>query len=224
MNEKLKAIIFDFDYTLGDSTEAIVISLNYALETMGYSLKSTEEISRTVGMKFSDICLELAGDDSAEIVDKLADYFVDKITKIVAEYSELYDGVKDILNSLKQKNYKTAIVTTKRCDQVYQILEKYDAMHLFDVIVGSDTVKAEKPDPKGMLFALDKLGVQKEEILYVGDSVVDAQTAENAGVKFAAVLTGTTSKEEHEKYDNVYIAENLKDIYRYIMEYEVYDL
>ena len=88
------------------------------------------------------------------------------------------------------------------------------------MIVGSDSVQAEKPDPKGLLKVLEDLNLKKEEVLYIGDSIVDAKTAENAGVKFAAVLTGTTSKEEHMNYKHEIITDNLEEVFRYIIDLE----
>ena len=84
-----------------------------------------------------------------------------------------------------------------------------------DMIVGAEDVKIEKPNPEGLLWAIEHLGVEKRKVLYVGDSLVDAQTAERAGVDFAGVLTGTTKKEAFTEYPSVCVAENM---------YEVYDL
>ena len=58
--------------------------------------------------------------------------------------------------------------------------------------------------------------LEKSEVLYVGDSFIDAKTAENAGVDFVAVLTGTTTKEEFDKYGHVFIGENVLDVYKYV--------
>ncbi len=60
----------------------------------------------------------------------------------------------------------------------------------------------------------------KEEVLYVGDSLVDAKTADNAKVKFAAVLTGTTTKDEFKGYNNIYIGQNIADVYKYVLALE----
>ena len=70
----------------------------------------------------------------------------------------------------------------------------------------------EKPDPEGLLWTVKHLHVEKEEVLYVGDSLVDAKTAENADIAFAAVLTGTTTKEEFHKHDLVYIGQGIKEV------------
>jgi len=69
-------------------------------------------------------------------------------------------------------------------------IKKGQTLQYFDVIVGGEDVAAHKPDPEGLLKAISMVGCQKEEVLFVGDSTVDARTAKNAGVDFVAVLTG----------------------------------
>lgn len=116
------------------------------------------------------------------------------------------------MSKLRENGYKIAIVTTKFHYRIEQILNKYNANELIDVIVGAEDVKVEKPNPEGLLWAIEHLGVDKKDVLYIGDSLVDAKTAENAKVKFAAVLTGTTSRAEFRNYNRVYIGKNVTDV------------
>jgi phosphoglycolate phosphatase len=75
-----------------------------------------------------------------------------------------------------------------------------------------------KPDPEGLLLAVEKLGVKTEDVLYIGDSYVDAMAAEAAGMKFAGVLTGTTTREEFEKYPRESISETVVEFCRALLE------
>lgn len=134
--------------------------------------------------------------------------------------TELYAGVKSVLQKLKAKGYMIAIVTTKFHYRIEQILNKFDANELVDIIVGADDVKTEKPNPEGLLSVIEDLGAMKEEVLYVGDSLVDAKTAENAKVKFVAVLTGTTGKDDFKSYHSMYIGKNISDVYEYVLTLE----
>ena len=118
---------------------------------------------------------------------------------------------------MQTKGYKTAIVTTKFHYRIEQILEKFDALELIDIIVGAEDVKIEKPDPEGLIRTMEQLGLQKDEVLFVGDSLVDATTAENAKVDFAAVLTGTTTRREFERHANVFIGNGVEAVYQYIL-------
>jgi phosphoglycolate phosphatase len=212
----LKAIIFDFDYTLGDSTDGIVLSVNYALENLGLSQKNREDIKKTIGLSLKDTYFALTSKTDVSEAEKFSKYFVEKADVVMVENTVIYDGVKEILRELKSDGYKIGIVTTKYRYRIEKILNRFQAADLVDLIVGSDDVKIEKPNPEGLLWAIDTLQLEKDEVLYVGDSVVDAKTAENAEVDFAGVLTGTTTKNDFAKYKNVFIGENMQAVYGYI--------
>ena len=83
---------------------------------------------------------------------------------------------------------------------------------MFDIIVGGEDVSAAKPSPEGVLMALDRLQVSREEVLYVGDSVVDAETARAAGVCFAGVTHGVTTAEELSAYPHRLVMDSLESL------------
>lgn len=213
-----KAIIFDFDYTLGDSTKGIALSINYALEQLGQGEKKIEDIKKTIGLSLKDTYFALTSRDDLNETEKFTKLFKEKADFIMVDNTQLYEGVKETLQKLKAKGYKLAIVTTKFHYRIEQILTKFNANELIDIIVGAEDVKVEKPNPEGLLWAIEHLEVTKEEVLYVGDSLVDARTAENAKVKFAAVLTGTTTKDEFANYKSVCIGDNISDVYKYVWD------
>lgn len=211
-----KAVIFDFDYTLGDSTNGIVLSINYALTQLGFPHQDIINIKKTIGLSLKDTYTTLTGNTDCGKAEQFAKHFKEKADEVMVDNTRLYDGVKEVLKKLKDNVFKTAIVTTKFHYRIDQILNKFDASGLIDMIIGAEDVKIEKPNPEGLLHAIDLLDVKSNKTLYVGDSIVDAKTAENADVAFAAVLTGTTSKENFEKYRHTYIGKDIRDIYTYI--------
>ena len=83
-----------------------------------------------------------------------------------------------------------------------------------DIVVGGEDVKAAKPSPEGVRFALEHLGSAPQETFYIGDSPVDAETACNAGVDFAGVLNGMTTAEELQAYPHKIIMRNLEELVR----------
>lgn len=214
----LHAIIFDFDYTLGDSTKGITLSVNYALRKLGYAEKSIESIKKTIGLSLKETYFTLTGKNDENESQLFSKYFKEKADQVMVDNTELYDGVKENLLRLKNEGYKLGIVTTKFHYRIEQILAKFDAHDLIDLIVGAEDVKIEKPNPEGLLWAVEHLKAEKSNVLYVGDSVVDARTAQNANVDFAGVLTGTTTREEFEEYPNLCIVENISQICNYISE------
>lgn len=108
-----KAVIFDFDYTLGDSTNGIILSANYALEKMGYKQAERERIRKTIGLSLPETYVALTGDKKPEKGEEFRSYFVEKADEIMTDNSELYPDAKKVLDFLKQNGIKVAVVTTK---------------------------------------------------------------------------------------------------------------
>ena len=209
----MKAIIFDFDYTLGDTTNGIVLSAQYALEQMGEEERTYEEIKKTIGLSLSETYKKLTGNMDEERADRFFDLFKEKADGVMVASAELYPGVKEMLVSLREQGYRLGIVTTKFAYRVRNIMKKFDAEELLDVVIGVGDVTKVKPDPEGLLLAVERLGVKKEDAIYVGDSYVDAKAAEAAEMKFAGVLTGNTTREEFEKYPHEAIEETVTVLY-----------
>ena len=213
-----KAVIFDFDYTLGDSTGGIVQSAIYALEKLGENSRTEIEIVKTIGLSLEETYEALTGKDSPENKKLFKKYFIEKADHVMVLSTELYKNTLTVLEKLKENGLKTAIVTTKFNSRIQSILKKFDASHLIDVIVGVENVENVKPHPEGLLLALDKLHIKKEEAYYVGDSHVDAKAAENAEIDFIGVLTGTTKKENFDRYKNVCICNDIKEVYNTVIK------
>ncbi len=213
---KYQAVIFDFDYTLGDSTEGIIESANYGLEALGYAPAPREDVRKTIGLSLVETYHALTGDaskDHAQIFDRS---FKEKADQVMVKNTSLYPGVIQMLEELKGKGLLLGIVTTKFHYRIDAILEKCRAEGYFDVIVGGEDVASMKPDPEGVFLALAAWKLEAGRVLYVGDSVVDAKTAKASGVDFAGVTTGTTSRGLLGQYPNVGIFQDLEEIRNFI--------
>lgn len=207
-----KAYIFDFDYTLGDSTDGIVQSVLYALSQLEDEPKTTEEIRKTIGLSLKETYFALTGSKNEERAEQFAAYFKEKADEVMVASTQIYEPVKEVFSFLREKGCKIGIVTTKYHYRIDAILAKFDMNDMVDIIVGGEDVKTPKPDPEGLLFAIEQLQLERTNILYVGDSIVDAETAEAAKVDFAGVLTGTTSAEDFAKYRNICIVDDLYEL------------
>ncbi len=216
MVDMYKAVIFDFDFTLGDSSNGIIECTNYALKTMGFPERTPEDIKKTIGLSLSEMFFLLGNADSTDKADEFVKLYRDKADVAITASTMLYDGVLDVLRELRSLGIRCGIVTTKFHYRIDHILDKFSAANLIDIIIGGDDVLLEKPSPEGLLKAMEMLGVGKNEVLYVGDSLVDAKTAQSAGVDFAAVLTGVTR--DFSEYDNVFIGENLSRVLDFVIK------
>lgn len=210
-----KAVIFDYDFTLGDSAHGIAVSCNYALGKLGFPKKTGDEIRRTVGLSLKEVFRTLTGSDDEDAAERFTALFRECADKVITESAVMYEDALPTLSELRRLGIKTAIVTSKFHYRIDEILRKFNAESLIGEIVGGDDVTREKPDPEGLHKAIKALGADKKEVLYVGDCLVDAKAAQSAGVDFAAVLTGTTT--DFSDYDNVFIGRNLHEVLNFVI-------
>lgn len=216
MADMYKAVIFDFDFTLGDSSDGIIECTNYALKTMGFPERTSEAIKKTIGLSLSEMFFLLGNADSTDKADEFARLYKEKADVVITARTTLYDGVLDVLRKLRSLEIRCGIVTTKFHYRIDHILDKFSAADLIDIIIGGDDVLLEKPSPEGLLKAIETFGMDKRDVLYVGDSLVDAKAAQSAEVDFAAVLTGTTT--DFSEYDNVFIGNNLSEVLDFVIK------
>lgn len=207
-----RSVIFDFDYTLGDSTEGIILSVNSALVKMGQKEAGREAIRRTIGLSLQETYTALTGEEQPERREEFRSHFIKKADEVMTASSELYPDAGTILEYLKENKVKVAIVTTKFDYRIEGILEKCHAREYVSMIVGGNNVANPKPDPEGTRKVLREWNLSREEVLYVGDSLVDAETAKRAGVPFAAVTTGTTGAGEFKAYDCMGVFGSLSEL------------
>ena len=210
------AVIFDFDFTLGDSARGIRLCVNDALRRLGYEPGEPDAIRKTIGLSLKDTFTALTGSGNEPEAKLFSGFFKEKADDVMVANTELYPPVKDVLGRLKNRGYKLGIVTTKFHYRIEQILDKFDLAETFDLIVGAEDVKTEKPDPEGLLLSARYFNLSPEQILYVGDSLVDAKAAGKARIDFAGVLTGATAAAEFQPFSSVCLADDLYGIERFL--------
>lgn len=208
-----RAVLFDFDYTLGDATDSIVEGYCHGFEKLGLSRPDREAVRRTVGMTLENGYTAITGDADPARQAAFAEGFREVVRpEQQARMTKLFPGAGELLRSLYAAGVRTGIVTTKRSATLEGVLRRFDLLEVLDYTVGGEQVKASKPDPEGLNKGIRALGVEKREVLYCGDTTIDAETAQNAGVDFCAVLNGTTFAEAFEPYPSVHIAPDLWDL------------
>ena len=205
---KYKAVIFDFDYTLADATEGIVGSINYALSSCGLPQQERETIRKTIGMTLEEMLEEMTGVRDPDIFAEFERHFLVKADEIMTDNTVLFPHTVGCLEYLRKNGIKAAIVTNKRRKRIEEALEKNGIAGLVALTIGAED-SVPKPDPTGLLRAVDMLSVPSKEVLFVGDSLIDAKTARNANISFMAVTTGTTTREDFEAFPHAAIVENL---------------
>jgi phosphoglycolate phosphatase len=176
---------------------------------MNFSLPSRDDIRRTVGMSLSESFTYLTKNNEPELQAMYVRLFKEKADEVMTQNTHLFQDTVHVLSYLKSKGIKTGIVTTKYRYRIDEVLHKNQITHLLDVIVGGDDVKNAKPDPEALLKAIGLLGASKDDVLYIGDSIIDARTANNANVDFIAVTTGTTAKDDFMQLPHIAVIDSL---------------
>ncbi len=192
-------MIFDFDYTLADSSRGVLECVNHALRNMGLPTAQPEDIKKTIGTSLPDTLATLAGRENEERSEEFSRLFIERADEVMADMTVVLDDVPRVIGQLKDEGFSLGIVSTKFRYRIETILGRAGLLEPFDIIVGGEDVSRHKPDPEGLLMAKERLG-SLESILYVGDSLSDAEAAMRAGLPFVAVLSGVTPREAFEGY------------------------
>ncbi|MBC5738408.1 HAD family hydrolase [Lawsonibacter faecis] len=215
---KLKAVLFDFDYTLGDATESIVAGFQYAFGKMGLTPPGREAVRPTVGYLLRDGYVMLSGDTDEARADEFVRLFAEKSHPMQLETTVLFPGALELLRALRGAGIKVGVVSSKRSTALLPLLEKLELSPLMDFVMAGDMVSRPKPDPEGLNLALERLGIDREEVLFCGDTVLDAEAAQRAGTHFAAVLNGITPAGAFEAFPYDHIAPDLAELKSWLEE------
>ncbi|CCV65700.1 predicte haloacid dehalogenase-like hydrolase [Paracholeplasma brassicae] len=208
----IKAILFDLDGTLLNTLDDIKNSVNYMLKKHGFKERTLDEIRSFVGDGAKQMIERSIGftEPKEQVLECLSTYEAHyEIHK--ADLTKPYDGVYDLLNQLKEKNIRLAVVSNKPMPQVIPLIEGLFPGY-FEVILGETSELKRKPSPEMLFYAIEALELSKEDVLFVGDSDVDMQTAINANVDAIAVLWGFRDETVLKKYQPKYIVNHPKEI------------
>ncbi|MBN1219880.1 MAG: HAD-IIIA family hydrolase [Anaerolineae bacterium] len=216
MKHPPEAIVFDFDYTLADSSKGVVECINFALSSLSLPTVSAQQACRTIGLSLPHTFERLTGKEETTLSDEFGRLFKVRADKIMVNSTVLLAPVPQTVKFLKQHGIKLGIVSTKFRRRIETILAREGLSGFFDVIVGGEDVIKHKPDPEGLNLALNRLRCSPADSLYVGDSLTDAETASRVGIPFVAVLSGTTGKEEFRGYNVTKFLENLGDLTKWV--------
>lgn len=190
-----QAVIFDLDGTLLNTLGDLRAATNHALEVRGLAPRSMDEIRRFVGNGIRLlICRAMPeGTPDAEI-DAALDDFKAYYAAHIHDRTVPYDGIPQLLTALRKRGVKVAVLSNK-IDSASQELIGYFFPGKTDVVFGEHVGVPRKPDPTSCRMVMQQLGVQPEQVLYVGDSGTDMQTAKNAGLYAVGVTWGFRSRE-----------------------------
>jgi phosphoglycolate phosphatase len=212
----LQAVIFDFDYTLADSSRGAIECINFALTEMRLDQVSAEAACRTIGLSLSETFLTLGEHHDSLRCDEFHRLFVQRADEIMVSLTVLYDPIPFAMQALRELGFQLGIVSTKYRRRIVEVLKREDLLHLFEIVIGGDDVKQHKPHPQGLFEAMERLECSPSSVVYVGDSVVDAELAKRAGVPLIVVLSGVTPREDFDNYEPLAVLESIRELPQFL--------
>ena len=188
-----KGIIFDLDGTLVDTLDDLTVSMNYGLRRFGCPERSRDDCRDMIGsgiLKFAESAL---GPEYKHLAESLVEVMIEHYRDHCLVKTVPYPGFPDVLRTLHQMNIRLAILTNKN-QQPAEVITRHFFGDIFATIIGAKNGQKPKPDPQAALKILELWNLEPQEVLFVGDSEADIQTAEAANVRCVACEWGFRSK------------------------------
>lgn len=210
-----KLVIFDLDGTLLDTIEDIKNGVNYALTACGCGIVSTEECRKLVGHGIKnllrDALLKEKKDD--KMLGKMTEHFFPYYNAHISDFTRPYPGIQEALRTIASKGIKLAVASNKFQAGTEELVKKFFGDINFVKVLGQREGFPIKPDA-GVVFEIIEAvpGLKAEDVLYCGDSDVDIQTGNNAGVKTLAVTWGFRSQEQLQAHNPWRMIDNTSEI------------
>ncbi len=188
-----KAVIFDLDGTLLDTLADLHDAVNHTLRTLSLPEITREQTRAYVGNGIRCLLRQALPISQQERTDEALAVFLPYYNAHMQDKTVPYPGVPKLLDELRRRSIRTAVLSNKNDAPVKALCSRWFPQ--LDVALGARPDMAQKPAPDGAFVILNSLGVTAKETVYVGDSEVDAATAQNAGLRLIAVDWGFRNKE-----------------------------
>lgn len=197
MNTKYKGIIFDLDGTLVNSLEDLADAMNEVLENLNFPTHSYEQYQYFIGNGLRNLVVSALpdGQKSNTQIDNCYEAMIAIYSTACTQKTKPYDGILELVQHLKSNNIKLGVFSNKS-DELTKVVVETIFPDCFEAVIGLTTDNLKKPNPAKAIEISEIMGLSIDEMLFVGDSEVDMQTATNAHIYAVGVLWGYRTKEE----------------------------
>lgn len=209
----MKAVGFDLDGTLIDSTDAIVASFEHTYRTMGLPLPAREAVIATIRIPLEDMFAQVGMPDIAAAVAVYREHYVREAPAI----TRVLPGVREVLDALRDAGVSMGIATSKKRTSAKVLLEHMDLWKYFRCCIGPEDVSRPKPDAEPIHALIACMRANPGEFVYIGDTGLDVQASRAAGVRCLAVTTGYDTRAELEAADAIDIFGGIEDAAKYVL-------
>ncbi len=203
---QIYTILFDLDGTLVNTAPDLMAAHNHVMRKFGHEEKKMDDIKSLAG-KGAWVMMQRSFKEeikNEKIKKEMTKEFIDFYSKNIDRYSKPLNGCIEFLTWAKNNNISMAVCTNKQEKLAIDLLKKLDMYKFFEYVAGSDTFAFNKPDPRHLTDVVEIVGGDLKKTIMIGDSEVDAVSAQNANLPFILVKDGYTEKTEKEiKHDEL---------------------
>lgn len=191
-------VIFDLDGTLLDTIADLADATNYALEQLGYTTHPITAYNYMVGNGVTKLLERALPEDmrTTRMVEAMRCHFLEYYDVHCTDRTTIYPGISDLLDELAARGIATAVTSNKYQRAVTHLISHFFGQLPWAAILGHQENVPVKPDPSIVFMALNAHPTPKDNVLYVGDSAVDMETAQRAGVESVGVSWGFRTRSE----------------------------
>lgn len=211
-----KIVFYDLDGTLVDTRADIATAVNHMLVKLGESPLPQNTIEQFVGHGIRHLLRGCLNTDDVKFIEKGKKAYVDFYGKHMLDETDLYPDALLMLECMKDKHQ--AVVTNKPNPFSDNILEALKVSPFFVKIVAGNSTYPSKPDPEAVIQIMKELGVEKQEAVFIGDSAVDVETGQRAGIQTVMLTHGFGKRDELEKAGADKIVNNFKELLKFTEE------
>lgn len=218
MSKRFKCVMFDLDGTLLDTIGDIKHNINITMKSLGYPEHTYEETRSFINDGAFRLIQRALPEDKRDeqTVREVLEIYLSNYDKNVCNETVAYDGIMELVKRLKNEGHTLAVVSNKPERHVKMLCDLFFGKDTFSYISGTGGDKPVKPSKECVEKALEAVGEERENLIYVGDSHVDVKTAHNAGVPCVGVTWGFHGKDGFRDEVCDFYADNTDELYRII--------
>lgn len=212
-NKKYRLFIFDFDGTLGDTSECVVASFQGALQDNNLPVANEKDIVHLMGISLPEVFRQLTNSTlSDEMYDKLVHVYRQLYRSNLAKKTRAFPGIATALQHIKSKNGLCSIATSKKTEFAKLSCDYLKLDPFIDLYIGDDKVTHKKPHPEMLEYTLKELGIHKDNAVMIGDATTDIEMGKAIGMDTIAVTWGAHSKGSLVKSKPLYIIDSMSEL------------
>ena len=205
--------VFDFDGTILDTRRPITMSINRALDDMGYEPRVVDEIQQLIGLPLPEVMRRAARlPEGADGVEPLCERYRTVFKECAPENAPMFPGVRDAIAALREAGVELAVATSRSRQSLELFFDQHDLRADFRFWAGGQCVVRGKPDREMLDYVLANCGRDAREALMIGDTTHDMEMGHAAGVHTCAVTYGMHEPDQLQSVNPTYLVHGAHEL------------